>query len=76
MIFGFPALIASPAGLSFQRGRRSARTQRLPPTAQSLRENPGLDPIIHIVTLSSRGSVTDLVGNGTSWVTTDLGPPP
>jgi len=46
------------------------------PDCAVLRENPGLDPIIHVVMLTSRGTVTDLVGNGTSWATTDLGSPP
>jgi hypothetical protein len=40
------------------------------------RETPDLDAVIHLVVLSHRGSVVDFFGNGTSWVTTDLGLPP
>jgi len=46
------------------------------PDCVVLRENPGLDPIIHVAILSSRGTAIDLVGDGMSWVTTDLGLPP
>jgi hypothetical protein len=35
----------------------------------------GSDGIVHVVTLSSGGTVLDVAGKGTSWVTTDLGPP-
>jgi hypothetical protein len=46
------------------------------PDCVVLRENPNLDPVIHLVMLNTHGTLTDLVGNGMSWVTTDLGPPP
>jgi hypothetical protein len=35
----------------------------------------GSDSIVHVVTLSSRGTVLDVNGKGTTWVATDLGLP-
>jgi hypothetical protein len=45
------------------------------PDCAILRENPNLEAIIHVVTLSSRGTIIDVQGDGTSWATTELGPP-
>lgn len=46
------------------------------PDCVVLRDNANVvDAVLHVVTLSSRGTVVDVHGNGTSWVTTDLGPP-
>jgi hypothetical protein len=46
------------------------------PDCVVLRENPSVvDAVLHVVTLTSRGTVVDLHGNGTNWAATDLGPP-
>jgi hypothetical protein len=45
------------------------------PDCAILRANPNLDAIIHVVTLSSSGTILDIQGNGTSWATTELGYP-
>jgi hypothetical protein len=46
------------------------------PDCVVLRENPNVvDAVLHVVTLSSHGTVLDLHGNGTDWLATDLGPP-
>jgi hypothetical protein len=36
----------------------------------------GPDSIVHVVALSSTGSILDVQGKGTSWGTMDLGLPP
>jgi hypothetical protein len=36
----------------------------------------GTESIVHVVTLSAAGAVLDINGKGTTWVVTDLGPPP
>jgi hypothetical protein len=46
------------------------------PDCAVLRANPNLDAIIHIVTLSSRGTIVNVQGDGTTWTVTELGPPP
>jgi hypothetical protein len=46
------------------------------PDCAVLRETPDQDAVVHIVTLSARGTIVDVQGNGTSWATTDLGLPP
>jgi len=46
------------------------------PDCVILRETPNIEAVIHVVTLSARGTIVDAHGNGTSWAMTDLGPPP
>jgi hypothetical protein len=46
------------------------------PDCTILRANPNLEAIIHVATLSSRGTIVDVEGNGANWTTTELGFPP
>ena len=45
------------------------------PDCAVLRANPNLEAIIHVVTLSSQGTIIDVQGNGTTWAVTELGAP-
>jgi hypothetical protein len=45
------------------------------PDCVVMRATPNIEAVIHVVALSARGTILDVNGNGTSWVTTDLGLP-
>jgi hypothetical protein len=45
------------------------------PDCVVMRDNPSAEAQIHVVALTSRGSVMDAHGGGTTWTTTDLGFP-
>jgi len=46
------------------------------PDCVVLRSDPSLDAIVHVVALSSRGTIVDVQGNGMNWAMTELGAPP
>ena len=61
--------------LNFSNWTLISNTPESSPDCAVLRPTPDVDAIIHVVLLSGGGTVVELLGNGTNWVTTDLGFP-